>query len=73
MGRVARDVPTAPTARRHDLTYALSLFGILTFGGGAYGLLLARDAGKLSRPITFVGAGVLVIGIALFVVGITRW
>jgi hypothetical protein len=55
------------------LSYALSLFGILTFGAGAYGLILAREAGKLSRPITLIGVCVLVVGIALFVAGVARW
>lgn len=57
MGQVARDVPAALAKRRQDLIYALSLFGILTFGAGA----------------TLIGVCVLVVGIALFVVGVTRW
>ena len=52
---------------------ALSLFGILTFGAGAYGLILAREAGKLSHLTIFIGACALAVGIALFVAGATRW
>ena len=47
------------------LILALSLFGILTFGAGVYGLILAREARKLSRLTIFIGACVLAVGIAL--------